>query len=147
MNKLFIVTLFFCIAAVSAQPPKVSQSQCVAYRDTADRLANFIERYGKGEVGKYLSIVSQYVNKLVCIWSLSECQSVRISICQSICMSIYRFVSLSVCLYVSLFMCPYFRLSVCQSIRIILSVNICPYASLSLCQNVSMSVYLYVCQS
>ena len=68
MNKLFVVALFFFIAAVSAQPPKISQDQCVSYKDTADRLANFIERYGKGEVGKYstIQISCEYVQKLVC---------------------------------------------------------------------------------
>ena len=51
MNKLFILALFFLVAAVSAAPSEVSQPQCQAYKDTALGLAKFIERSQKGEIG------------------------------------------------------------------------------------------------
>ena len=53
MNKLFILALFFLVAAVSAQPPQMPQNQCQAYKETALGLAKYMERYEKGEVGMY----------------------------------------------------------------------------------------------
>ena len=54
MNKLFILGLFFLVAAVSASPIEVAENQCSAYQETALGLAKFIERSQKGEVGMYL---------------------------------------------------------------------------------------------
>ena len=53
MNKLFILALFFLVAAVSATPVDVSQDQCSAYKETALGLAKFIERSQKGTVGMF----------------------------------------------------------------------------------------------
>merc|ERR1712113_972140 len=50
MNKLFILALFFLVSAVSAQPPKMPQNQCQAYKETALGLAKYMERFDKGEV-------------------------------------------------------------------------------------------------
>ena len=53
MNKLFILALFFLVAAVSSTPVELSQDQCSAYKETALGLAKFIERSQKGTVGMF----------------------------------------------------------------------------------------------
>ena len=53
MNKLFILALFFLVAAVSATPVEISQNQCSAFKDTALGLAKYIERSQKGNVGMF----------------------------------------------------------------------------------------------